>query len=453
MANFNISYIFNAIDKLSPVTEKISQSFKKVQASATTVSKSTEKFNDKLKRVAAQSNLANNSIVRLAAGYLSLSSAIGFGKSLIAVQVQLQNINAGLKAVTGSQKAATAEFEFARKAANEIGVSFSDLINPYTKFLAASKMGREENQKVFLAFNKLSRVFGLTGEQSAGVFRALEQMQSKGKVMSEELRLQLGDRLPGALQLFADAAGVSTAQFVKLMEEGRVGAGIVSRVADVIEKKYGKAAVDASKTLGAELARLKNRFFDLKVEVGGGIFIDVVTRLVRFLTNNMDKLFKAVMLVVGAFTLLILLKLPIFIASLVSQIGLSTIAFLGLFKTLSLFALTNPFGIILTTLGILILKSEKFRNDLVTILTFFKEMAVGFGEFFRNVGTKIGFGKEDFNRTLKESAPMTKINQSVGLEGIINIRGVPAGTTAQMTTFGTNKSNLGFNMSFAPGGI
>lgn len=478
MANFNISYIFNAIDKLSPVTEKISKSFKKVQNSATKVSQSTSKFNERLKKIANQSDLANNSLIKLATGYLSLSSAIGFGKSLIVTQVQLQNINAGLKAVTGSQAAATAEFEFAKKAADEIGVSFSDLILPYTKFLAASKMGREENQKVFLAFNKLSRVFGLTGDQTAGIFRALEQMQSKGKVMSEELRLQLGDRLPGALDLFAEAAGVSTAQFVKFMEEGRIGAGIMKNVAEVIERKYGKAAIDASQTLGASLARLKNAFFELKSETSEGAFTTIVIKSVQFLTDNMDKLFKAVMLVVGAFSLWIALKLPIFVASLTAQTILSIGAVLNLFKVLAIFALTNPFGIILTTLGLLILNSKKFRDDFVTVMLFLKDIAKDIfgwivdklewiidrfkivGDFFSGIRDKVRggisertLGQDNIGVGLARTEQLSKTISTLGLEGVINIRGAPTGSTAQMTTFGTNKSNLGVNMSFASGGV
>ena len=40
---------------------------------------------------------------------------------------------------------------------------------------------------------------GLSADQTSGVLLALQQMISKGTVQAEELRGQLGERLPGAL--------------------------------------------------------------------------------------------------------------------------------------------------------------------------------------------------------------------------------------------------------------
>lgn len=47
----------------------------------------------------------------------------------------------------------------------------------------------------------------LSKDQMDGVFLALGQMISKGKVQAEELRGQLGERLPGAFDMAAKAMG------------------------------------------------------------------------------------------------------------------------------------------------------------------------------------------------------------------------------------------------------
>ena len=57
----------------------------------------------------------------------------------------------------------------------------------------------------------------LSAYESEGAFKALEQMLSKGKVSAEELRGQLGERIPGAFQIAARAMGMTTSELDKFM--------------------------------------------------------------------------------------------------------------------------------------------------------------------------------------------------------------------------------------------
>ena len=202
-------------------------------------------------------------------------SGIGFAKELFQTTVGMENVDATLGAVlkrynTGKSdvRAIRDEFKFLKDTAKELGTGLEGSVKPYAKFLAASKFTLPEGRKIFKSFAKLGRVFGMSSPELTGIIRALEQMQSKGKVMAEELRLQLGDRMPGALKLFADAAGLTTAQFIKLMEQGRISARIIKLVGQQIEKDYGEKAAAAMKTLGAETERLKNKWFLFKVFLG-----------------------------------------------------------------------------------------------------------------------------------------------------------------------------------------
>ena len=52
--------------------------------------------------------------------------------------------------------------------------------------------------------------------------RATSQVFSKGKVSAEELRQQLGERLPGAFTLFADSMNLTPAELDKALEQGKV---------------------------------------------------------------------------------------------------------------------------------------------------------------------------------------------------------------------------------------
>jgi tape measure domain-containing protein len=194
-----------------------------------------------------------------------------FSKELFRVQAQMQSLNTSFTTLmpkffqTGNaSELAKREIDMLKKTSYELGVSFESSVKPYVKFLAASKMGIKTNRKVFESFAGLARLFNISGPEFGGIIRALEQMQSKGTVMAEELRLQLGDRIPGAVDLFAEAAGVGTKEFLKMMEDGRVSANILAKVADVIDKKYGKGIKRASKEMGAEAQRMGNDIFFLK---------------------------------------------------------------------------------------------------------------------------------------------------------------------------------------------
>lgn len=71
-----------------------------------------------------------------------------------------------------------------------------------------------------------------------GAFLALGQMISKGKVQAEELRGQLGERLPGAFQLAAKAMNMTTAELDKFMADGKLTAEeLLPKLAKVNERR------------------------------------------------------------------------------------------------------------------------------------------------------------------------------------------------------------------------
>ena len=82
---------------------------------------------------------------------------------------------------------------------------------------------------------------GLSAEQSSGAFMALQQMLSKGTVQAEELRGQLGERIPGAFEYAAQAMGVTTRELGKMLEQGQVVAeDFVPKFADVLRNQFAK---------------------------------------------------------------------------------------------------------------------------------------------------------------------------------------------------------------------
>lgn len=87
--------------------------------------------------------------------------------------------------------------------------------------LKGTALEGQATRDIFDAVGIAATVMNLSAEQSEGAFLALSQMASKGKVQAEELRGQLGERIPGALNIAARAMGVTQAQLNDMLDKGK----------------------------------------------------------------------------------------------------------------------------------------------------------------------------------------------------------------------------------------
>lgn len=197
--------------------------------------------------------------------------AIGFGlgsvvRQLFEVNNALVSATNALGAFTASAKATRAELDVVQGTSQKLGLDMLVLTEQWTKMRAATEQSTLSTRGVWEVFEGLSgaaRVLNLDAQRTEGVFRAIIQMFSKGKVQAEELRGQLGEHIPGAFQLAAKAMNVSTKELDKLIADGKVLADdLVPALAEEMTKTFGRALPDAVQTSQSELERLKN---DIKI--------------------------------------------------------------------------------------------------------------------------------------------------------------------------------------------
>lgn len=164
------------------------------------------------------------------------------------------------------------EMTYLTDLAARYGLRLNDTAKAYASFAAAARGTALEGQKtrdVFESISKASAVMGLTSEQSAGALLALQQMVSKGTVQAEELRGQLGERLPGAFQVAAKAMGVTTQELGKMLEQGQVVADdFLPKFAAALNEHIGDASERAADRLDAAVNRLDNAWEMLKRNIG-----------------------------------------------------------------------------------------------------------------------------------------------------------------------------------------
>ncbi|MES3001331.1 MAG: tape measure protein [Pseudomonadota bacterium] len=227
-------------------------------------------------------------LLSVAGAYVGLFGAINL------VQKSIDDVNTKaavqnrLLVVTGNDAAAAAkEYEYLRKESERLGTNFVSLANGYSKFAIAAKganLGAEETRFIFESFAETSKVFRLSTDETAGVFRALEQILSKAKIQAEELRGQLGDRLSGAFNVLAKAIGKTPAELDKLLESGKVSSDFLLLFAREYKNIVAEQLPAATKTLDANIQRLGNGLFDLRVAFLEGPFREELEKLIARFT-------------------------------------------------------------------------------------------------------------------------------------------------------------------------
>ncbi len=223
---------------------------------------------------AAQS--AQRAFLVLAGGAALTSLVRGVAEAGIAVD----RFERGLRVATGSAAGAAREFAFVSETADRLGLGIEATAASYTK-LAASARGTalegKQTREIFLGVAEAARVLGLSTDQAQGALTAVEQIISKGKVSAEELRGQLGERLPGAFQLAARSIGVTTSELDKMLAAGELLAeDLLPALAVELRETFGPEVEAAASDAAASFARFQNSIFNLKNSIAESGILDLL---------------------------------------------------------------------------------------------------------------------------------------------------------------------------------
>lgn len=252
-----------------------------------------------------------------AGGLVGMGTALGLVVTkAVEVARTFEGTTKAFEAVTGSSAGASEAIEFVKKAVDSAGLTFNESAKSYSRFLAASKtagMSLKDTETVFKNTSMAAGRLQLSVEDTQGVFIALEQMLSKGKVQSEELRKQLGNRLPGAFGLAAQAMGVSTQRLEKMLRTGQVlSQDFLPKFAAILPKAFAFDPDGRIDSLTASMNRLANQwqFFLINFDQATKISrvwkatLEAATTVLSTLATNMTNIIGVVGGVVGAFVAL-----------------------------------------------------------------------------------------------------------------------------------------------------
>lgn len=249
------------------------------------------------KKVATSNREVANSGFALGKAFKFFASYFA-AKDILQTVVAMDSLNASFASLAGSAEAGANEMNFLRQESERLGLDFQSVAKSYKGLFAAGQGAGLSKDFIHSLFGNLMQagVALQSDKQSlAGALLAIEQMISKGAISMQELRQQLGNALPGAMQIAAKSMGVTTAQLEKMLSKGMDSVTFLKAFNTELSKQYGNKWQKGAESLNAELNRLNNALFDLKVSLAqGGVIsaisngIQLVTKTLQFLSKNIS---------------------------------------------------------------------------------------------------------------------------------------------------------------------
>ncbi|EOA8233656.1 tape measure protein [Escherichia coli] len=203
----------------------------------------------------------SSAAVKTAGAFISMQAVLASYQRVMEVGLQRASSERSIDFVFGDQS--TQVKKFIQDLTQITGMDTTETQAQFASFGASAKntMGLEGSEELFKNLTGYARLMGRSDEQIQRALTAVSQMASKGQVMSEELKGQLSEALPGATQAFAKALGLTEKQLFDKMKNGDVKASdalpkFAKELGAQINSRGGwKAIQDSTQTM---LGNLKN---------------------------------------------------------------------------------------------------------------------------------------------------------------------------------------------------
>lgn len=196
------------------------------------------------------------------------------------------SLNTAINSTTGGQ--GKQAVSMTSNIADKYGLNYEaslEGIKTLTGGLKSMNMPLEQQMKIFEGVSAGVAAMKLGAEESKGAMLALGQMASKGTVSAEELRGQLGERIPGAFGIAAKAMHMTEAQLGKMMQQGNIAAkDFLPKFAAEMQKTFGADAMAAANGPAAIQERFNSAIFKMKADIGEGL-MPVITPMIQAFTS------------------------------------------------------------------------------------------------------------------------------------------------------------------------
>lgn len=222
-----------------------------------------------IRELGEEFGFATKQVLLFGQAYKMLAFIQNFPAQVGAAVSQLQNFRNTLGAISPNAEEAASSNRLILDLVEKYNVPLQSARDGFTKLyasMAPAGFGGDEIRNLFTGITQAAATFGMSADKVDRVNYAFAQMASKGQVMSEELKGQLGDVLPGAMAIFAKAAGFegpkAIQDFSAELEAGRYKGeamvALLKNVGVVMRQEFGPGAEGAALTFQGIINRMQN---------------------------------------------------------------------------------------------------------------------------------------------------------------------------------------------------
>ena len=288
---------------------KLALEYKHVTTEANLADKALKKLDaevgDNFRNVGNYRNAVNK--LSYALGQMGLAFGVFEGlRYFVDAQVQLNTLQLSLRSVSKDTQEFNDNFQFASDVSKRYGQDINKIVDTYKNFIAStneSNVSLARRKELYEQIIKAGSTLALSNDDIEGTLRAVGQIFSKGTVQSEELRQQLGERLPGAFNIMAKAIGVSEVELNKMLKDGVVLAeDVMPLFGKELERQFGTGSTNKLKTLGGAWNLLKTNIVLTIDEAGKGIkTTERLAGVIRYLGENIGGILKSLVVLTTSF--------------------------------------------------------------------------------------------------------------------------------------------------------
>jgi len=160
--------------------------------------------------IASEFGNATKQVLLFGTAYKALAAITSLPGNIAQATANLQSFRNQLEAVTGGGEIMSNSMKLIEGTVARFNVPVQSAREGFVRLYASMApagvdLGTINN--LFTGISAAASTFGMSADQVDRMTYALSQMASKGQIMTEELKGQLGDVFPQAVSLFAEAAG------------------------------------------------------------------------------------------------------------------------------------------------------------------------------------------------------------------------------------------------------
>lgn len=355
-------------------------------------------------------------VLSAVSAFVGLYAAVDQVQKAFQTAAKVQGARNALLPVNNNEVELVAEeLAYVRDLADRTGQSFTVLAAQYAKIrasAAASGMTLNAQRVIFEGIVTAAAGMQIGNENLERSLYAVGQILNKTKISSEELNGQLGDALPGAMALLTEATGKTSAELLKMMEDGKLTSEVLISMAATANNKFGPALAKALQEPELQANLLYNVIDDLRVlfrdtakEAGLAKAISDITKALSSeeaekgvqalargfvalveIVPELIQAFQVLMPLMGGFATVTAIRVAASLTGLTGGVGGLTIAVKGLWA-----AMFGWIGVIAFAVGSLVTLYQTNEDVRGVVVTAFVGMKDAVDEFVTSIRT--GFKK------------------------------------------------------------